>query len=96
MRLTFRKVRKIGVQRGEPDRRLPISTKYYTAFGRICKSSIMTKIDRNFCEKAYEVEKNTVLFAFFGVIPDGHFCRTKIWKFLFSKSFKKIKKTLDK
>ena len=56
----------------------------------------MTKIDRNFCEKAYEVEKNTVLFAFFGVIPDGHFCRTKIWKFLFSKSLKKIKKTLDK
>ena len=96
MRLTFRKLRKIGVQRGEPDRRLPISTMYYTAIGRICKYSIMTKIDRNFCEKAYEVEKNAVLFGFFGAIPDGHFCRTKIWKLLFSKSSKNFKKALDK
>ena len=56
----------------------------------------MTKIDTNFCEKAYEVEKNANLIRFFGVIPDGHFCRTKIWNFLFEKSLKKLKKGLDK
>ena len=49
-------------KKGEPDRRLPVSTEYYTKTNGFCKYSIVTKIGKNFCEKAYEVE-NLPLFS---------------------------------
>ena len=55
IRLTFRKGEPCSVQQREPadDCR---QHRYYTAFGRICKYSIVTKIDEFFCVKTYEVE----------------------------------------
>ena len=43
-------------KKGEPDGRLPISTKHYTKKNSICKYSIVTKIGKKICENEYEVE----------------------------------------
>ena len=43
-------------KKGEPDGLLPVSTEHYTKNAWICKYSIVTKIGKKICEKAYEVE----------------------------------------
>ena len=55
MRLTFRRGEPCSVQQREPADHCR-QHKYYTAFGRICKYSIVTKIDEFFCEKTYDGE----------------------------------------
>ena len=74
MRLTFRKGEPCSVQRREPadDCR---QHRYYTAFGRICKYSIVTKIDEFFCEKTYELENAGDLDAVFWCFFHRHSCR---------------------
>ena len=78
MRLTFRKGEPCSVQQREPadDCR---QHKYYTASEAICKYSIVTKIDRIFCEKTYEVEIHRTFDGFFCWFFHRHFCRTKNW-----------------
>ena len=83
-------------KKGEPDRRLPVSTTYYTRKNAICKYSIVTKIGKKIRENAYEVE--------FKPYFDGLFWHYFQWTFYVApktgkckkKYFKKCKKTLDK
>ena len=44
------------VQKREPEGLLPLGDYYYTAKNQICKYPIVTKIGKNFREKAYSVE----------------------------------------
>jgi hypothetical protein len=62
------------VQKGEPDRLLPIGIIYYTASVLICKYSIVTKIGKKICEKTYELEFLRILRALF--------CELFPWTFL--------------
>ena len=76
-------------KKGEPDRRLPVSTEHYTKKTRVCKYSIVTKIGKKICEKAYEVE-------FYGYF-DALFCEYFPWTFYVApKTGKRIKNILKK
>ena len=78
IRLTFRNGEPCSVQQREPadDCR---QHKYYTASEAFCKYSIVTKIDRIFCEKTYELEIYKTFDGFFCWFFHRHFCRTKNW-----------------
>ena len=85
MRLTFRKGEPCSVQRREPadDCR---QHRYYTAFGRICKYSIVTKIDEFFCEKTYDGENVAQ--------TEGLFCWFFPWTFLSYQKLENVRKNI--
>ncbi len=64
MRLTLHKEQKTVCKGGNPTGK-PVGKYYYTAFPVICKVSIMTKIGKKICGKAYELEFYAHLNALF-------------------------------
>ena len=60
----------------------------------ICKYSIVTKIGKNFCGKAYEVEISPTFVSFFVVFYDRQNVVVDVVDIPFEEKIKKFKKIL--